>query len=391
MGNWLSNHRTIASGLVAASAGALAWSGHAATLPASIGFLFVFLMQPSRWKAYSVALAYYAGSTWPLAPGANTFFGPNSHLWQGVTLWLTATVLLATPWGLAHFGTWPARFWSIPLALAVTCVPPLGLIGWASPLTAAGMLFPGTAWLGIIATVFLPTVIVHRRRLGLCLVGSLIALAHAIYPGDLAPPTGWEAVDTTFGRSELESPNPVLEFQNAEWIEQRALNSHARFILFPEMAAPRWNDATEAFWEPTLAALASQERTIAFGTTLPIPMSQRRVNSVIIRGANAPASFFQRIPPPISMWKPLSQSGFPLRLAGPATVGIANQRVGILICYELLITWPVLSSIFEHPTILVGMANDYWASQTPIPAVQRAALTAWARLFALPRLMAVNT
>ena len=91
------------------------------------------------------------------------------------------------------------------------------------------------------------------------------------------------------------------------------------------------------------------------------------------------------------MWKPLRQDGIPLRLAGPGTIAVAGHRAGILICYELLLTWPVFTVSLEHPTILVGLANDYWASQTSIAAAQRAALTAWARLFRLPKLIAVNT
>ena len=75
----------------------------------------------------------------------------------------------------------------------------------------------------------------------------------------------------------------------------------------------------------------------------------------------------------------------------PGVINIHGQRAAVLICYEQLLTWPVLLSMAQHPTILIVVANDYWASRTPIPAVQRVALTAWARLFALPKLMAVNT
>jgi apolipoprotein N-acyltransferase len=91
------------------------------------------------------------------------------------------------------------------------------------------------------------------------------------------------------------------------------------------------------------------------------------------------------------MWKPFSTSGFPLRACGRGTVRVCGERAAVLICYELLLTWPVLSANLEHPTILVGIANDYWASRTIIPAEQRVVLSAWARLFGLPKLIAVNT
>jgi hypothetical protein len=371
--------------------GALTWSGHAAFLPLSFSFLPLVLLQDSRWAAYKVALAYYAGSTWPLVPGANTFFGPHYHFWQGVLLWVTASILLALPWALLHFQRWPARFWSVPLALAATSLPPLGLIGWASPLTSAGILFPGTGWLGISAVLCLPAAIVYRPRVGLPLTGTLVALANAIYPGDRMPPLAWEAINTTLGRSELERPDPIREFQHAEWIQQRALCSTAKVIIFPETAVPRWSEATEAFWEPTLSTLAASGKTIVFGTTVPAAASVCRLNAVVVRGASEPAFFCQRIPVPIAMWKPFSEEGFPLHAMGQGSLGVAGERVAVLICYELLLTWPLLTVSLERPTILIGLANDYWASQTCIPAVQRAALTAWARLFHLPNLMAVNT
>jgi len=44
----------------------------------------------------------------------------------------------------------------------------------------------------------------------------------------------------------------------------------------------------------------------------------------------------------------------------------------------------------EYPTLIVGMANQYWVRETSIPAAQRASLMAWSRLFALPLLIAEN-
>jgi hypothetical protein len=391
MGTWLISHRTSVSNCLAALVGALAWSGHSACLALSFGFLPLVLLQAKRRAAFDVALAYYAGSTWPLVPGANMFFGPHRHFGLGVMLWLTTSTFLAIPWGLFYFRSWRSRSWSAPLALAVTSVPPLGLIGWASPLTSAGMLFPGTEWLGIAAVLILPWGMTYRPRIGLPLAGALVALANAVYPGDPAQPSALEAIDTRFGRSELEFPNPMREFQNAEWIQRRALSSSAKVTLFPETAVPRWNEATEAFWQPTLSALAASGKTIVFGATVPVVQSQQRLNTIIVRGASEPAFFCQRMPVPISMWKPLSQGGFPLHLMGRGSLNVAGERLGVLICYELLLTWPVLTTSLEHPTILIGVANDYWASQTCIPAVQRAALTAWARLFRLPNLLAINT
>ena len=76
--------------------------------------------------------------------------------------------------------------------------------------------------------------------------------------------------------------------------------------------------------------------------------------------------------------------------ARPGTIEIAGQRVAFLICYEQLLVLPVLLSAIDHPTLIVGMANQYWVRDTTIPAAQRASLVAWSRLFALPLLIAEN-
>ena len=292
--------------------------------------------------------------------------------------------------GLFHFRSGLAWLYSVPLGLLAITIPPLGIIGWASPLTGAGVLFPGTGWLGIIAFVCLPGIMIRYPCLGTSAAGMLIVVANVAHRTDPSPPRGWEAVDTVFGRSEFEIPDTIHEFQKAQWLQQRSLNSHGAVVIFPETVIPRWNAATEIFWKPTLNQLVNSGKTIVLGATVR-GLASGPVNKIIIRGASGPGSFSQRIPPPISMWRPFTRSAFPLRLASLGTVRLAGERPAFLVCYELLLTWPVLSAMFEHPTILVGVANDYWARGTPIPSAQRAALTAWARLFSLPKLMAVNT
>jgi hypothetical protein len=91
------------------------------------------------------------------------------------------------------------------------------------------------------------------------------------------------------------------------------------------------------------------------------------------------------------MWRPFIEGpGVPLRLKGPGTMIIAGERVAFLICYEQLLVWPILQSALERPTLIVGMANQYWVRNTNIPAAQRASMKAWARLFALPLLISEN-
>jgi apolipoprotein N-acyltransferase len=63
----------------------------------------------------------------------------------------------------------------------------------------------------------------------------------------------------------------------------------------------------------------------------------------------------------------------------------------MLICYEQVIPWTVLTAALARPTLIVGMSNDHWASGTTISHWQTLCLRAWSRLFHLPYLLATNT
>ena len=66
----------------------------------------------------------------------------------------------------------------------------------------------------------------------------------------------------------------------------------------------------------------------------------------------------QRVPVPIVMWNPVKNHRFvPLRLLGPAILGVAGEQGSILVCYEQLLSWPILQSAVQHPTLIVGLGT----------------------------------
>jgi len=339
---------------------------------------------PSRRMAFLAAFTYYAGASWAIIPAIRNFFGPDAGPVSGLLLWLTASTLLALPWPLVWSANRRQAFWRIPAGIILAVLPPLGIIGWASPLLSAGLLFPGTAWLGLAATLAVPAWLVTNPRLAAAATMLLAVCANLVFPGAPKLPAGWEAVDTN-----LESGTALADFQSAQWLQQRALASRAIVVIFPESVVPKWTEATEAFWQPTLTALRERGKTVVLGVCTPHTGEPGYVNRALIAGAEA-GSFTQRVPVPLGMWKPLSVGGVPLNPFASATVRIRARRAAVLICYEQLLPWPVLSSLVARPEVLLGMANDRWARSTPIPRCQAATLWTWSRLFALPTLSATN-
>ena len=370
--------------------------GHLATIPLSLLPAALLYKAQSRAQAYAIFASYYFGASWPLIPGAKAFFGAKASILDGAVLCLIATLVLAAPAALLFTRNRLRLPFSIPAMLTLAALPPLGIIGWASPLFSAGVLFPGTGWLGIICVLGIVALLGRFPCQTAVLAGVLALFAHALYKPSVLPP-GWQAINTAFGGTGQGDPDFLAEFEAHEQMQETIRQSNARVLLFPEHVVTQWNQATEAFWQETLDGSARHNHaTVLIGAGIhrggaPNAVATKRYYNVLIaRGSDTQAIYYQRIPVPVGMWKPLSGDGVPLNLLGPGSISVEGQRAAVLMCYEQLLVWPFLSTVFERPTVLVTAANDYWAKETPIPEVQKVSAKSLARLFGLPLLSAVN-
>jgi hypothetical protein len=404
-------------------------TGYPLGIVAAAGMPLVCLGSGTRKGAFRATLGYYAAALWPIVPGIERYLGPANTL-LAVMLWALAAMLLSTSWTIAWTSKRTQYIWRAPAALLATVIPPLGIIGLASPLTGVGYLFPGTGWAGLAAVAMLPGILldlrssIWRLRLGSVAIALCVA-SHLFCPGDALPPTGWIAINTHFG----DLSQPFRDFAAAQFIQQKADASSARVLIFPEAVVPRWSEATEAFWQRTLDRCRARGHTLAIGAGLPAKPTandRRRLgdlraydfrealealngidtrttygnvsspppattdNAMILVGAES-GSFYQRVPVPVGMWRPFARTSVPLRLAGPGVIALDHQHAAVLICYEQLLTFPILVSMFEHPTVIVAISNTFWVDATTIPLYEGTAVRAWAKLFHLPYLAAVNS
>jgi apolipoprotein N-acyltransferase len=380
---------------VAATTSAIAWSGHIATIPFGLLAPLLLYHTQSRAHSYATLLSYYVGASWPLIPGASTFFGARGTTIDGILICFGASTLLGIPGALLFTHNRAMRPFAIAGMFVLTALPPLGIIGWASPFISAGVLFPGTSWLGLLGTLALVLLLGRFLLRTVALAVILAFLANTFYkPPSL--PKGWQAVNTEFGGTGQGDPDFLAEFEAHEQMQETVSQSNARVLLFPEHVVTQWTEATDAFWRKALQNLAERRATILIGVGLPrsrgphFADSSRYYNALLAKDQDTQAVYYQRIPVPLAMWKPLTGDGVPLNLFGPGTMLVQNQRAAVLICYEQLLVWPFLASAFEHPTVLITTANDYWAKRTPIPKIQNASTSSLARLFRLPVLSAVN-
>src|SRR5215469_9631652 len=254
--------------LLAATTSAIAWSGHLATIPLSLLAVPLLYRTQSRLQAFATLFSYYLGASWPLIPGVHAFFGTRASPLEGIVLWFGAATLLAIPAALLFAHDHIKLSFGIAGMFLMTALPPLGIIGWASPFLSAGLLFPCTSWFGLIGILGIIVLIGRFPSQTAALTGILAFAANALYHPP-AFPTGWQAINTQFGGAGQGDPDFLAEFDAQEQMQEIIRRSDARVLLFPEHVVTQWNEATEAFWHTTLESQEARNSTILVGVGLP--------------------------------------------------------------------------------------------------------------------------
>jgi len=377
------NGNSIALFAIAVLIGGLGWSGKPTLHFLALLYPFVYIHARRRLDTLS-AIFYNAASTWPVIPGAQSFFGTGHHLGKPIVIWTALTALGSLPWVLFYH----RRF--LPLSaigsLAILALPPLSLVTVAHPLIAAGIWFPGTRWFGLALPL---TLIAAYRRLGTLLVFAVLILASLAVHARFVRPTADPhivAANTNFGNES--GPG---EQQAERTIQQIALAHPNALVIFPESVIPDWSAAHDARWASTFMQLGRQRTGVLIGTTIPIPNTEASRNVLLSRGYSEHLSYVQRVPIPLGMWQlGESRRGFPLSLRFPAAIRVWNRRAGVLLCYEQLVFWPAVETMARNPEMLIAPSNLYWARNTSIPAIQHLAAQDWADLWAIPLYEAQN-
>ena len=364
----------------------LAWNVSPSLIPVSLLFPAIAFGQGDRPSTVLTAFSYFAVASWPVMQISAVYFAGGTY--AGIIPWLAASAILSIPWIILWRPGSEGLWWRIPTALLVSATPPICIIDWASPLTAAGLLYPNSGFTGLFATGVLAVTLAIRNWAFVAAMVASSVIANTVYRQPVTPTT-WIAINTEFGN--IHDPkNPMPEFIAAEYIQQAATASDAKVIIFPEAVVPRWTEATDAFWKPTLERVQARGRILLIGAGVPIPNSPAELrNTVVVRGSSS-ITFDQRIPVPLAMWKPWGKDRVPMNLTGSPTITISGERAAIFICYEQLLPWSYLAAFTDHPTVLVGIANASWTKHTVIPKYQAAALQSWGRLFGTPVISATN-
>ena len=363
--------------------------GGAGPIGPLLSFLLVAAVATGRnpVERLTAALAYYATGCWPIVGAVAGYWG-TGDAGVGLMAWAACSVALAVPWALA------ANWRGLPFSLAATALPPLGVVGWLSPLNAAGILFPGMGWFGLALAVgsmlAMHPVLAGQGRPGLfagasgwtLLSAVIVAIGANVLASPASAPPGWVGVQTHI----LPSKGNILRtIQNNQSIIDAGLaqGKGARVVIFPEAVLENWLPGTRQQFAEAVppgqvwligaqAGRGDAVVAVTHGRATAMPLTKA---AGLLLGGD---------------WQPWNKDT--LR---PAWVqhafSLRGNRVWAALCVEQVQPWTWLEALWEKPGIIVAMSNAWWAPpDTAAPGIQEASFRAWARLLGTPTVWAVN-
>jgi hypothetical protein len=382
--------------------GTIGWSGNIMTLPVAMVFPLLWTKSPSRLVAAAVSAGYFLSASRGLPEGVANFY--TSDLWPGLLLWAAASLAFVVVHSVLwkprpaggrsrephRIGGQASRYLA---AMILMGLPPFGITGWAHPLTAAGVVFPGWGWCGLMATAAGLLVMTTRYWLAAVIILTGFWLWSVAGWTGLNLPNGWSGVDLKLGQS-AGRDRSIGYHRNLIGTVERVVSTHpkTRVVVLPESALGFWTPTIEHLWRN---GLRGSDVNVIVGAAV---IGDQGYDNVMltISSSDARILYRERMPVPVSMWQPWLHwtgqgGGARAHLFGNPVVEIYGQKIAPLICYEQLILWPILQSMLHAPDIIVTTGNGWWTAGTSIVAIQKASVTAWSRLFAVPAIMAFNT
>lgn len=374
---------------LSASAGWIGWSGHALLLPVAGAFPVLWSLARTRLQVALISAAYFLAASRGLPRGVANFYGQD--IWPGLLLWFVAS----SAYVAVHVLLWTNREgWQKSLRYIAAClvmaVPPFGILGWAHPITVAGILFPGWGWWGLAVMAAGLGVMTTRYRpaAAMAMIGFWLWSAAQWTPPNL--PASWMGVDLKMGPS-LGREAGVN--RQKELIDVALAQPMGTTVVLPESSL--------GFWTPTVARLWHEKLT---GTGITVVAGAAFIDGrgydnvlVTISAEQPEILYLERMPVPGSMWQPWrawiggdGESGARAHFFANPVVEVASAKVAPLICYEQLLVWPVLQSAFHRPDVIIAVGNGWWTAGTSIIDIQRASSEAWSRLFDLPLVISFN-
>lgn len=383
--------------------GVNAWASPESTLILLLLPLLMNLVKHRLWP-YAVALAYFGSANVELPSVISRFFpegvGPLATF--GGPLLLTA--LQSLPFLLYRPDRSPReRSVRMASALVLLTLPPIGWLAWMNPLLAAGLLFPGVGYAGLILTLAAFSALAgsggQSSRKWVLGTGALL-LAAAIglnyWAGRTAGPAlyQWTAFDTKIPPASLRDPLEVREVLPGTAVgalSMEMMSDDTDVIIFPESILSPLTPADQVAMAQAVDEAKRRGIVILAGVVEQTGPDQWR-NTIQAFGAQEGIVDETRLPMPMGNWR--LTGGVPARpFASDLT--IIETRNGpfvtaMSICYEDTLIWPHFGLLAGRADVMVSVSNSWATGHTRGRLTQEVSAKLLGRLAGVPLIRAEN-
>ena len=353
-------------------------------------FLFIaYFIINQRALLFSILLGYYLFSSRGLLFGTANYFESN---YIAIMIWLTAALISSSLWILIWSPLKKKRLFIFPILLILLILPPIGFISWVNPIISSAILFPKLGFLGILLYILSIYILVipSSRKIYLMkfIIGTLLISIIVLSHHSVKSVNNQIALHPI--NSHLIYKNKAIDFMGDYRRQNKLLSivntSPYKTILLHENALGNFNQNNMMIWRNM-----DKNKTVLAGATI----INKRVGGYdnVLMGItyNSYRTIYkQRVPVPISMWKPWDEQGANAYLFQTPIIEYKGTRVGVFICYEQLLTYTYLHTMLYDPKYIIGLSNLWWVKDKSIWKIQLRSMKLWGLLFDISSINSTN-
>lgn len=333
--------------------------------------LWVFTLAKTRFELILFIACYHALSARSLMFGYSSLF--DATLVTGVGFVILVSFIFATTIGLLSFNK--NKFIQLLLINFLWCLPFL-IVGWASPIFAAGYFMPNFHWLGII--LFVPLVYgITIIQWGYQILALIIIFGITFIPTYNKSLTV-TAINTHFQNNLVDNPYRIYQKVFATFSSLARKNT-THLAILPEDALPCFDDHLEKISVkemnqiPTPYVLAGAEICLK---------TQRKSGVVLLDKETTRFIYTQRQPMSWSMYIPFL-SDYSVNWLNNGIIDLKGKRYGLFVCFETVLGWTYLQTLIYKPDTLLSFNSIYWDETGQVEIIQDQLMYSMARLFGI--------
>lgn len=341
---------------------------------------FAYFYINQRSYLFTLVSSYYLFASRGLLFGTQNYY---ESFGISILIWISASLLSTLVWITAWSPSGKKRLILFPIMLITLILPPVGFISWVNPIISSVIAFPRLGFLGIILyliTIYLIAISLSKQKnsIKFIIIFSILTISTVNFNQKISSKSNIKLYPIN---SNLTYKNQAIDFIGDHRRQKKLLaianKSKCRNLLFHENALGNFNQNSMMIWDKL-----DKNKTILAGAYIYHQGVETYDNVLVeLNNTSYKTIYKQRVPVPISMWKPWVEQGARAYPFQNPTVEYQQNRVGVFICYEQLLTYTYLHTMFYEPQYIIGISNLWWVEDESIGEIQRRSLELWGRLF----------